>query len=211
MLVLGLLASCGGNTAPANGSAGAATADPDKVYRWKLITTWPKNLPALGMAPERFSQLVDRMSNGRLKVKVYGAGELVGAFEVFDAVSQGNAEMGHGAAYYWRGKVPVAAFFSTVPFGMTAQEMNGWLRYGGGMELWREAYEPFNLIPMASGNTGVQMAGWFNKEINSVDDLKGLTMRMPGLAGEVLQRLGGVPVSMPGGEMFTSLQTGAID
>ncbi|MCR9277939.1 MAG: TRAP transporter substrate-binding protein [Pseudomonadaceae bacterium] len=215
LLMLGLLASCGDSAQPAGSSAAAnsdsAAADPDKVYRWKLITTWPKNLPALGMAPERFAQLVDRMSNGRLKVKVYGAGELVGAFEVFDAVSQGNAEMGHGAAYYWRGKVPVAAFFSTIPFGMTAQEMNGWLRYGGGMELWREAYEPFDLIPMASGNTGVQMAGWFNKEINSVEDLKGLTMRMPGLAGEVLQRLGGVPVSMPGGEMFTSLQTGAID
>lgn len=211
LMIVGLLSSCGGNTGSVDAPQAAASVDPDKVYRWKLITTWPKNLPALGMAPERFAQLVDRMSNGRLKVKVYGAGELVGAFEVFDAVSQGNAEMGHGAAYYWRGKVPVAAFFSTVPFGMTAQEMNGWLRYGGGLELWREAYEPFDLIPMASGNTGVQMAGWFNKEINSVEDLKGLTMRMPGLAGEVLQRFGGVPVSMPGGEMFTSLQTGVID
>lgn len=210
LAVFALLAACGGGTGPSGGEGASAAAD-DKVYRWKLITTWPKNLPALGMAPERLAEMVDRMSKGRLKIKVYGAGELVGAFEVFDAVSQGNAEMGHGAAYYWRGKVPVAAFFATIPFGLTAQEMDGWLYHGGGLELWREAYEPFNLIPMASGNTGVQMAGWFNKEINSVSDLDGLTMRMPGLAGEVLQRLGGVPVSMPGGEMFTALQTGAID
>jgi len=151
------------------------------------------------------------MSNGRLDIKVYGAGELVGAFEVFDAVSQGTAEMGHGAAYYWRGKIPIAAMFATVPFGMNAQEMNGWLHYGGGMELWRELYEPFDLIPLASGNTGVQMAGWFNKEINSLADLQGLKMRIPGLGGEVLKRAGGIPVALPGGEVFTALQTGVID
>ena len=151
------------------------------------------------------------MSNGRLDIKVYGAGELVGAFEVFDAVSQGTAEMGHGAAYYWRGKIPVAAMFSTVPFGMNAQEMNGWLHYGGGMELWRELYAPFGLVPFACGNSGVQMAGWFNREINSLADLQGLKMRIPGLGGEVLKRAGGVPVSLPGSEVFTALQTGAID
>jgi TRAP-type mannitol/chloroaromatic compound transport system substrate-binding protein len=151
------------------------------------------------------------MSNGRLDIKVYGAGELVGAFEVFDAVSRGTAQMGNGASYYWRSKLPVAAIFSTVPFGLTAQEMNGWLHYGGGMELWRELYEPFGLIPMAAGNTGVQMGGWFNKEINSPADLEGLKMRIPGLGGQVLERLGGVPVSMPGSDVFTSLQTGVID
>ena len=139
-----------------------------KVYRWKMITTWPKNLPGLGTAPERLAQKLRVMSAGRLDIKVYGAGELVGALEVFDAVSQGTAQMGHGAAYYWRGKIPAAAFFATVPFGMNAQEMNGWLHYGGGMELWRELYAPFNLVPFAAGNSGVQMAGWFNKEINSV-------------------------------------------
>jgi TRAP-type mannitol/chloroaromatic compound transport system substrate-binding protein len=183
----------------------------DQVFRWKLITTWPKNLPGLGMAPERLADDLRAMSNGRLDIKVYGARELVGAFEVFDAVSQGTAQMGHGAAYYWRGKIPVAAMFSTVPFGMTAQEMNGWLRYGGGGELWTELYEPFGLKPFAGGNSGVQMAGWFNKEINSLDDLQGLKMRIPGLGGEVLQRAGGVPVSLPGSEVFTALQTGVID
>lgn len=206
LLGVSLLISCG----PQQSQSSAATGEVQQ-FKWKLITTWPKNLPGLGTAPENFARLVREMSQGRLDIKVYGAGELVGAFEVFDAVSQGTAEMGHGAAYYWRGKIPIAAMFSTVPFGMTAQEMNGWLAYGGGMELWRELYEPFGLVPMAAGNTGVQMAGWFNKEINSVADLKGLKMRIPGLGGEVLKRVGGVPVGLPGSEIFTSLQTGVID
>jgi len=182
-----------------------------QIYKWKMVTSWPKNFPGLGTAPERFSKMVDEMSAGRLKVKVYGAGELVPALQVFDAVSQGTAEMGHSGAYYWKGKTVAAQFFTSVPFGLTAQEMNGWIYHGGGLELWQELYAPFNLIPLAAGNTGVQMAGWFNKEINSVDDLKGLKMRIPGLGGEVLKRAGGTPVTLPGGELFTSLQTGAID
>jgi len=208
VLAATLLVGCG----PVEQSATpASSATPAEIYNWKLITTWPKNLPGLGTAPERLAQKLKVMSNGRLDIKVYGAGELVGAFEVFDAVSAGTAEMGHGAAYYWRGKIPIAAMFATVPFGMNAQEMNGWLHYGGGLELWRELYEPFGLIPLASGNTGVQMAGWFNKEINGVADLQGLKMRIPGLGGEVLKRAGGTPVALPGGEVFTALQTGAID
>ena len=151
------------------------------------------------------------MSGGRLKVKVYGAGELVPGFEVFDAVSQGTVEMGHSGAYYWKGKIPAAPIFSAIPFGMNSQEMNGWLHYGGGLELWQELYKPFGVIPFSGGNSGVQMAGWFKKEINSVEDLKGLKMRIPGLGGEVLEKLGGLPVTLTGGELFTSLQTGAID
>ena len=199
----------GGTQASAGSSAVAH--DPDRVYRWKLITTWPKNLPGLGTAPEHLAQRLRVMSNGRLDIRVYGAGELVGAFEVFDAVSQGTAEMGHGAAYYWRGKIPVAAMFSTVPFGMTAQEMNAWLHFGGGIELWRELYEPFGLVPLAAGNSGTQMAGWFNKEINSLADMRGLKMRIPGLGGEVLERVGGSPVALPGSEVFSALQMGVID
>jgi len=213
VLMLGIfLMGCGAETGTGEptGSAAAVEAAPT-VYRWKLITTWPKNLPALGTAPERMADRIRAMSNGRLDIKVYGAGELVGAFEVFDAVSRGTAEMGNGASYYWRSKLPIAAVFSAVPFGMTAQEMNGWLHYGGGLELWAELYEPFNVIPMAAGNTGVQMGGWFNREINELSDLKGLKMRIPGLGGEVLKRVGGVPVAMPGSEVFTSLQTGVID
>ncbi len=205
------LAGCG--EPPSSGAAdGAANAPaPAETFRWKLITTWPKNLPALGTIPERMTERIRLMSNGRLDIRVYGAGELVGAFEVFDAVSRGTAEMGNGASYYWRSKLPIAAIFSTVPFGLTAQEMNGWLHYGGGLALWQELYEPFGLIPMAAGNTGVQMGGWFNKEINTLADLKGLKMRIPGLGGEVLERVGGLPVAMPGSEVFTSLQTGVID
>ena len=139
LIALLSLVGCGPNTQ----STGAQAASDGKVYRWKMITTWPKNLPGLGTAPERMAENLRIMSNGRLDIKVYGSGELVGPFEVFDAVSQGTAEMGHGAAYYWRGKIPIAAMFATVPFGMNAQEMNGWLHYGGGLELWRELYAPF--------------------------------------------------------------------
>ncbi|HHH46933.1 MAG TPA: TRAP transporter substrate-binding protein, partial [Thiotrichales bacterium] len=148
---------------------------------------------------------------GRIEVRVYGAKELVPAFEVFDVVSRGTAQMGHGAAYYWKGKNEAFQFFSAVPFGLTADEQNAWLFHGGGMELWEESYRPFGVVPLAAGNTGVQMAGWFNREINSLEDLKGLKMRIPGLGGEVLRRAGGTPVNLPGGELFTSLQSGVID
>ncbi|UCC55842.1 MAG: TRAP transporter substrate-binding protein DctP [Gammaproteobacteria bacterium] len=182
-----------------------------KVIHWKLVTTWPKNFPGLGTGANNLARLINEMSGGRLQVKVYGAGELVPPMEVFGAVTQGTAEMGHGAAYYWKGKSEAAQFFAAVPFGLTAQEMNAWLLYGGGMELWREVYEPFGVIPVAAGNSGVQMAGWFKHEINSVEDLRGLKMRIPGLGGEVLSRAGGVPVGTPPVEIFTSLQRGAID
>jgi TRAP-type mannitol/chloroaromatic compound transport system substrate-binding protein len=176
-----------------------------------MVTTWPKNFPGMGTGANKLAELIGQMSGGRIEVKVYGAGELVPAFEIFDAVSRGTAEMGHGAAYYWKGKSEAAQFFASVPFGLTAQEMNSWLYYGGGMELWEELYAGFGLVPAAAANTGVQMGGWFNKEIKSVDDLKGLKMRIPGLGGEVLRRAGGTPVSLPGGEIFTSLQSGNID
>ncbi|MCV6613718.1 MAG: TRAP transporter substrate-binding protein DctP [Cellvibrionaceae bacterium] len=186
-------------------------ANEQQRYQWRMVTTWPKGLPGLGLAPENFARIVSESSGGRLQIKVYGAGDLVPALGVFDAVSSGSVEMGHGAAYYWKGKIPAAPFFTAVPFGMNAQEMNGWMFYGGGLELYREAYAPFNLIPFPAGNTGVQMAGWFNKEINSIDDIQGTKMRIPGLAGEVWNRAGGEAVNIPGGELYTSLQTGVID
>jgi TRAP-type mannitol/chloroaromatic compound transport system substrate-binding protein len=205
-----LLGGCGDGGAGAGVDADA-TAAPAKVYKWKLVTTWPKNYPGLGYGPENFAKMVERMSNGRLIVRVYGGNELVPPFEVFDAVSRGTAEMGHAGSYYWKGKSPAAPFFTAVPFGMTAQETNAWLYHGGGMALWRELYEPFNLIPLAGGNSGTQMAGWFRREINSVADLQGLKMRIPGMGGEVLSRLGVTAVSMPGSEIYTSMQTGVID
>ena len=182
-----------------------------ETFEWKMVTSWPKNFPGLGMGPERLAKSVEEMSNGRLTIKVYGGGELVPPLEVFDAVSGGTAEMGHSGAYYWKGKDPATQFFAAVPFGLNALEISSWIHYGGGQELWNEVYSPFGVKPLAGGNTGVQMAGWFNKEINSPDDLKGLKMRIPGMGGEVLKRLGGVPVNIPGGELFTALQTGAID
>jgi len=195
-------------TEPAAAPAPAATAEP---IEWKMVTTWPKNFPGLGVGANNLAELIGQMSGGRIKVKVYGAKELVGALEIFDAVSRGTAEMGHGASYYWKGKTRAAQFFAAVPFGLTAQEMNSWLYHGGGMELWEEIYAEFGLIPGAAGNTGVQMGGWFNREINTVKDLEGLKMRIPGLGGEVLKRAGGTPVLLPGGEIFPSLQSGAID
>ena len=180
-------------------------------YNWRMVTTWPKNFPGLGTGAQYLANTINKLSGGRIKVTVYGSGELVPAFEIFDAVSNGVAELGHGSAYYWKGKNDTFQFFSTVPFGMTANEMNSWLYKGGGMALWEEAYKDFNLVPMAAGNTGVQMGGWFNKEINSLNDLKGLKMRIPGLGGEVLKRAGGTPVNLPGGELFTALKTGTID
>ncbi len=182
-----------------------------KKFRWKMVTAWPKNFPGLGTSANRLAQRITEMSDGRIHVKVYGAKELVPAFEAFDAVSRGTAQMGHAGPYYWKGKGEVFQFFSAVPFGLTAQEVNAWLYYGGGMELWRELYARFDLIPTAAGNTGAQMAGWFRKEISSLEDLNGLKMRIPGLGGEVLKRAGGTPVNIPGGELFTALQSGAID
>ncbi|MFV1984768.1 MAG: TRAP transporter substrate-binding protein [Thiohalomonadales bacterium] len=202
-----LLGACN-NKDNANKSANKLSK---KTYNWKMVTTWPKGFPGLGRGADNLASLITEMSNGRIKVKVYGAKELVPAFEVFDAVSNGTAEMGHGGAYYWKGKIEAAQFFSTVPFGLNAQEMNGWLYYGDGLKLWQELYAPFNLVPFAAGNTGTQMGGWFNKEIKTINDLSGLKMRMPGLGGEVLKRLGATPVTLPGGEIYTSLQSGAID
>ncbi|MFT6248144.1 MAG: TRAP-type mannitol/chloroaromatic compound transport system substrate-binding protein [Cognaticolwellia sp.] len=207
-IALFTLASCGDKQSKASPEQ---SVQPQEKFAWKLVTSWPKNFPGLGMAPEKFANYVNAMSNGRLTVKVYGAGELVPGFEVFDAVSQGTVQMGHSGSYYWKGKIPASPIFSAIPFGMTATEFNAWLHYGGGMELWQELYKPFGIKPMPGGNSGAQFGGWFKKEINSVADLQGLKMRIPGLAGEVLKNAGAIPVTLTGGEIFSALQSGAID
>jgi TRAP-type mannitol/chloroaromatic compound transport system substrate-binding protein len=191
--------------------SGTQTQTATRRFNWKIVTTWPPNFPGLGTGVNTLVDAIERMSNGRLRIDVYAANELVPALEVFDTVSRGSAEMGHGAAYYWRGQSEAAQFFCTIPFGMNAHEMNGWLYYGGGLELWREIYEPFNLMPFPAGNTGVQMGGWFNKRIDTIEDLRGLKMRMPGVGGEALRLAGGTPVTLAGSEIFTALQTGSID
>lgn len=211
--ILGIGAAALGLSAcnPQSTSTQASSSPSQQPIRWKMYTTWPRNFPGLGTGAAYLADTITRMSGGRLEVKLYGAGERVPALEVFDAVSRGSAEMGHGAAYYWKGKAAAAPFFTCVPFGFIAAEQNAWLEFGGGLELWRELYDQFNLVPYAAGNTGTQMGGWFRKPIQSLDDLKGLKMRMPGLGGEVLARLGVATVNIPGGELFTALSTGTID
>jgi len=191
--------------------SGAPAVHAKKTYNWRMVTTWPPHFPVLGEGAEMLARVVEKMSGGRMRIRVYGGGELVPPLEAFDAVSQGIVEMGHGAAYYWAGKSPATQFFTSIPFGMNAQQMNAWLYAGGGLKLWEEVYAPFNLIPMPAGNTGVQMGGWFNREINSIEDIKGLKMRIPGLGGKVISRAGGAAVLSAGGEIYTNLERGVID
>ncbi|MFT4533712.1 MAG: TRAP-type mannitol/chloroaromatic compound transport system substrate-binding protein [Saprospiraceae bacterium] len=182
-----------------------------KKYKWKMVTTWPPNFPVVGTGATMYADWVREMTGGRIDIKVYGGGTLVPALEVFDAVSSGAAEMGSGASYYWGGKEASLQFYTTVPFGMNAQQMNSWLYSGGGLELYEAQYARFNLVPFPGGNTGVQMAGWFNKEINTIEDFKGLKMRMPGVGGKVLEKAGGTAVLSAGSELYTNLERGVID
>ena len=210
-LVTILCVSCLGDPPASMNLKAYEVAKPDKVFHWKMTTTWPPNFPVLGEVAEKYAEWVDELSNGQIKIKVYGGGELVPPLEAFDAVSQGTIEMGCGAAYYWAGKTPAAQFFAAVPFGMNSQQITSWLETGGGYELWKKTYAQFNLVPFMGGNTGVQMGGWFNREINSVEDFKGLKMRLPGIGGKVIEKAGGAAVLVAGSEIYTSLERGVID
>lgn len=200
----------------AGASAAVASAFPkpaiaQNVREWRMVTTWPKNFPGLGTGANLLAEYINKASDGRMKVTVYGAGEIVPAFEAIDAVGNGTVEMGHGAPYYWKGKVAAAQYLAAMPFGLTAQEQNAWFQYGGGQEIADKIYAKLNCKFFPSGNTGTQMGGWFNKEMNTIDDFKGLKMRIPGLGGEVIQAAGGNVVNLPGGEIPPALQSGAID
>lgn len=201
---LPLLTACTASEPPAQSST-------KPEFEWRLVTAWPKNFPGAGQGPEKLADLVSEMSNGRLKIRVFGAGEKVPSLDVFNAVSEGRVEMAHSASYYWHDNIPASPFFAAVPFGMTAQETNAWLYYGGGMALWEKAYRPYGVIPMAGGASGVQMGGWFNHQINSVDDLKGLRIRIPGSGAAVMKRLGAHPVNLPANEIFQALQSNQLD
>ncbi|MCW5698555.1 MAG: TRAP transporter substrate-binding protein [Rhodospirillales bacterium] len=181
------------------------------TMEWRMVTTWPKNFPGLGTGAELLAKFITEGTGGRLSVKVFGGGEIVPAFESMDAVANGTVEMGHGAPYYWKGKAAAAQFIASMPFGMTAQEQNAWFQYGGGQELADEVYKGLGCKFFPSGNTGTQMGGWFNKEITSLEDYKGLKMRIPGLGGEVVKAAGGNVVNLPGAEIPPALQSGAID
>lgn len=176
-----------------------------------IVTPWPRDFPGLGTGAQRLAQRIDDMTEGRIAVQYFAAKERVGAFDAFDEVASGNAQAYHAADYYWKGKHPGWAYYTSVPFGLTYTEINAWIRFGGGQELWDELAGSFGLKCVMAGNTGVQMGGWFNKEINSADDFKGLKMRIPGLGGDVLAKLGASPVSLPGGQIYENLVSGAID
>jgi TRAP-type mannitol/chloroaromatic compound transport system substrate-binding protein len=179
--------------------------------RWRMVTSWPKRLPGPGMSAERVAERIAALSGGRLQISVSAAGEVVPAFEVLDAVGGGVAEIGHTAAFYWQGKMPAAAYFTTVPFGLTPNEHVAWVDAGGGQALWDELYRPFGAKPFMGGNTGVCMGGWFRRELKGLDDVKGLKIRSLGLGGEVFRRLGATPQTTPPGEILTSLQAGVLD
>jgi TRAP-type mannitol/chloroaromatic compound transport system substrate-binding protein len=193
-----------------NETAGAP-AIISKKRRLKMVTTWPKNFPGLGTGAARLARRIEDLSDGNISIKLYAGGELVGPLEAFDAVSQGKADMYHGGEYYWQGKSPAFNFFCTVPMGMTAPEITSWIRFGGGQELWDELSGKFNIKAFLGGNSGTQMGGWFNREINSIEDFQGLRIRMPGLGGEVIKRVGATPVTKAGGEIFQALSQGNID
>ncbi|MEL7543778.1 MAG: twin-arginine translocation signal domain-containing protein, partial [Pseudomonadota bacterium] len=162
-----------------------------------MVSTWPRDFPGLGTGAQRLAKRIEALSDGQLKIQYFAAGERVGAFDSFDAVASGNAQMYHAADYYWKGKHPGWAYFTAVPFGFIYTEMNAWMYHGDGQKLLDEIAGEYGLKCLPAGSTGVQMGGWFNKEINSADDLKGLKMRIPGLGGDVMAKLGASPVSLP--------------
>ncbi len=208
----GLIGACSAadetNTAQ---TVSAAAVHTKKSRKLRMVTSWPAQFPGLGTTADTIAKTVNELTEGSLDIKVYGAGELVPAHQEFDNVSSGAADMYHAADYYWQGKSKGFAFFAAVPFGMTAMETLSWMQYGGGNKLWQNLSAQFNIIAMAAGSTGTQMGGWFKREINTIDDFRGLVMRIPGLGGDVLKAVGGVPKLLSGGAIYQALQSGAID
>ncbi len=182
-----------------------------QTQKWRMVTSWPKRLPGPGMSAERVAERIKTLSGGRITIDVYAASEIVPAFGVLEAVGNGVADIGHTASFYWQGKMPAAAFFTTVPFGLTPGEHVAWIEAGGGQALWDELYAPFGAKPFMGGNTGVCMGGWFRRELKGLTDLKGIKLRSLGLGGEVYRRLGATPQTTPPSEILTSLQSGVLD
>ncbi|MEN8190262.1 MAG: TRAP transporter substrate-binding protein [Thermodesulfobacteriota bacterium] len=189
----------------------ASTALAEKTVKWKLSMTWPSHLTPLASPPIKLAKMINEMSGGKFVIKVDGKEKHKAALGILDMVKGGQYQMGHSASYYWKGKDMKAVFFTTLPFGMTAGEQYAWLHYDEGMKYMQQVYDKFNVLSFPGGNTGVQMGGWFRKEIKSLEDLKGLKMRIPGFAGEVFARLGVNVTNIPAGELYTSLDRGTID
>jgi len=191
--------------------SGLVNAAGDEKVRWRLAETWGPNFPIFGDAPKNMAKLVKELSNGRFTIRIDSANKHKAAFGIFDFVKNGQYQMGHSASYYWKGKDFNTMFFTTVPFGMTTAEQYAWFYHGGGMELMKSVYDKYGIMSFPGGNTGNQMGGWFRKEINTVEDLQGLKMRIPGFAGEVLAKLGAKPTNIPSGELYTALERNTID
>jgi TRAP-type mannitol/chloroaromatic compound transport system substrate-binding protein len=178
---------------------------------WRLVTTWPKNFPGLGVGAQKLADRITKASGGRLTVQLFSAGEMVPALGALDAVIDGSAEMSHGAAYYWQNKSQGLSFYTGVPFGMTSREMSAWVRYLGGQEAWDEVYDQFGVQGFLSGDTGTQAGGWFRNELTSLADVQGLRFRTPGLGGQAWAKLGAAVTNLPAGEIFAALQSGTLD
>jgi TRAP-type mannitol/chloroaromatic compound transport system substrate-binding protein len=189
----------------------AAPAIAQGNITWRMVTTWPKNFPGLGVGAQRLADRITTASGGRLTVQVFSAGELVPPLQSLDAVIDGTAEMSHGAAYYWQNKSPALSFFTGVPYGMTSRELTAWIRYMGGQEIWDEIYDQFGVQGFLSGDTGTQAGGWFRNELTGVSDVQGLRFRTPGLGGRVWEKLGATVTNMAAGEIFQALQSGTLD
>lgn len=208
-----LAAGCKPQAAGAATEAGAnaAPAVKTKTHTWRMVTTWPKNFPGLGVGAQRLADRITAASNGELTIQVFSAGEMVPPLQSLDAVMDGSAEMMHGAAYYWQNKNQGLAFFTGVPFGMTSRELAAWVRYMGGQEVWDKIYDQFGVQGFLSGDTGTQAGGWFKNELKSLNDLRGLRFRTPGLGGKVWQAMGASVTNLPAGEIFQALQSGMLD
>ncbi|MBU6954232.1 TRAP transporter substrate-binding protein [Hahella sp. HN01] len=206
------ISGCNESSPAASAQAASPEAKaPEQVYTLRLAETWQPNFPIFGDAPRNMAAMAEKMSNGRLKITIDSANKHKAPFGVFDMVKTGQYDMGHSASYYWKGKVPETLYFTTMPFGMIAPEQYAWFYYGGGMDLMEKVYAKHNILSFPGGNTGNQMGGWFQKEINSLQDLQGLKMRIPGFAGEVLAKIGVSPTNIPSGELYTALERGTID
>ena len=196
------------------GAAAATVAAPAIAQRrttWRMVTTWPRNFPGLGVGAQRLADRITAATGGELTIQVFSAGEMVPALQSIDAVIDGSAEMSHGAAYYWQNKSVGLPFFTGVPFGMTSRELAAWVRFMGGQEIWDEIYDQFGLQGFLSGDTGTQAGGWFQNELKGIEDIQGMRFRTPGLGGQVWQKMGASVTNLAGGEIFQALQSGALD
>ena len=208
----GLLISCKENVKGGTPSKPEnSTYISKNIIQLRMATTWPKNFPGVGTTAEKVAETITKASDGRLEIKVYGSGEIVPAYEVFDAVRQGTVEMGHGWAGYWISKNPGLAYFGGIPGGLSPSEQSSWIMHGGGQKLWEEILEPYGMQPFQAGIVQSEMFGWYKKTLNSLEDLKGLKIRMAGLSNEILNRMGATAVNIPGGEVMSSFQSGVVD